>query len=379
MVRYFQNIAKPLLRNSINICILGNITHFNIASPVTQEIQSVNMPFHGIRVVLDPAFQACANFAKNGDLEGLKNARQNGCAWDATTCTEAAAGGHLHVLSYAFENSCPKNDLSLTVSAVRFGDMDVLKFVNTNNIRFELKAFVVAAELGNLEVLKFVMGRRYTGSFKSKSIMDELATIFSAAAIAGHTSCLEFGLSTFDFRFSNDTVIRTASGGHIDCLKAMESYGFDEAFDDESVCEAAANNGHLDCLKYLHSNGYPWDSSTCNAAASKGHLACLEYACNQGCPRNDYTCTAAAKGGHMECLKFLKEKSCFWNTATCEAASAGGHTSVLKWLIENGCPCPSTAGVHEDDKTIETQKPAKKMKTLEDILGSATFQKVVKK
>ena len=43
---------------------------------------------------------------KNGHLECLKYAHENGCPWDEYTCTAAADYGHLEILQYAHDNGC---------------------------------------------------------------------------------------------------------------------------------------------------------------------------------------------------------------------------------------------------------------------------------
>ena len=42
--------------------------------------------------------EVCAKGAGSGNLELLKWMRENGCPWNAGTCTNAALGGHLEVL-----------------------------------------------------------------------------------------------------------------------------------------------------------------------------------------------------------------------------------------------------------------------------------------
>jgi hypothetical protein len=43
---------------------------------------------------------------KNVSLECLKYAHENGCPWDAFTCSRAAHNGHLECLKYAHDNGC---------------------------------------------------------------------------------------------------------------------------------------------------------------------------------------------------------------------------------------------------------------------------------
>ena len=49
----------------------------------------------------------CLLFAHKGDLQGLRDAHERGCPWDAETCSNAAFGGHLECLRYAHEQGCP--------------------------------------------------------------------------------------------------------------------------------------------------------------------------------------------------------------------------------------------------------------------------------
>ena len=55
----------------------------------------------------------CSQWARTGDLEGLKVARQNGCPWNERTCAGAAQGGHLPVLQWARQNGCPWDEESI--------------------------------------------------------------------------------------------------------------------------------------------------------------------------------------------------------------------------------------------------------------------------
>jgi len=59
------------------------------------------------------ASEDCFEWAHDGDLEGLKAARQNGCPWGTRTCSGAAWGGHLPVLQWARQNGCPWKEESI--------------------------------------------------------------------------------------------------------------------------------------------------------------------------------------------------------------------------------------------------------------------------
>src|SRR5680860_920011 len=56
--------------------------------------------------------QICFTAAKNGHLECLKYAHENGCSWDEITCKSAAENGHLECLKYAHENGCSWDEIT---------------------------------------------------------------------------------------------------------------------------------------------------------------------------------------------------------------------------------------------------------------------------
>ena len=49
----------------------------------------------------------CKNAAKNGHLNILQYARENGCPWNKETCANAARYDHLNILQWAREHGCP--------------------------------------------------------------------------------------------------------------------------------------------------------------------------------------------------------------------------------------------------------------------------------
>ena len=54
-------------------------------------------------------YRICNLVAEGGNLDVLRWARENGCQWNWRTCAYAAEGGHLEVLRWARENGCEWN------------------------------------------------------------------------------------------------------------------------------------------------------------------------------------------------------------------------------------------------------------------------------
>jgi hypothetical protein len=60
-----------------------------------------------------PLKKLCEIAAKDGHLEVLIWARQNGCNWDWRTCANAAKNGHQEVIKWARQNGCEWKGLSV--------------------------------------------------------------------------------------------------------------------------------------------------------------------------------------------------------------------------------------------------------------------------
>ena len=72
--------------------------------------------------------------AKNGHLEVLKWAHDNGCSWDETTCHAAAENGHLEVLIWARENGCDWNkDTCIELAASR-NHIKIVEWIKSHKI-----------------------------------------------------------------------------------------------------------------------------------------------------------------------------------------------------------------------------------------------------
>ncbi len=73
----------------------------------------------------------CFRAAREGYLDILKWARENGCPWSGNTCSIAARHGHLHVLQWARENGCLWGRLTCSCAA-EGGHLDILKWARMN-------------------------------------------------------------------------------------------------------------------------------------------------------------------------------------------------------------------------------------------------------
>ena len=72
-------------------------------------------------------------FAKNGYLNCIKYAHENGCPWDEDTCSYASENGHLECIKYARENGCLWNEETCSYAALNV--LNLTCFVFSGQIR----------------------------------------------------------------------------------------------------------------------------------------------------------------------------------------------------------------------------------------------------
>ena len=100
-------------------------------------------------------FLTCEAAARDGHLEVLKWARQNGCPWGKGTCQAAAKGGHLEVLQWLRRNGC-EWDENTCAWAASAGRLETLRWARENGCPWNEKACMYAAKGGHLETLMWL-------------------------------------------------------------------------------------------------------------------------------------------------------------------------------------------------------------------------------
>ena len=96
----------------------------------------------------------CSEIVKNGYLEVLVWARQNGCQWDWRTCAYAAFNGHLEILKWARQNGCEWNSWVCTYAAEN-GHLEILKWARQNGCEWNSNTCAYAALNGDIKILKW--------------------------------------------------------------------------------------------------------------------------------------------------------------------------------------------------------------------------------
>jgi hypothetical protein len=192
--------------------------------------------------------RTCAAAAGNGHLNVLKWLRDKGCPWDWTTYKLAILGdrqlGNLHVLEWAFANSCPPSGKICSVAA-EYNHLDELKWARSHDIPWSGDVCSKAAENRNFEILDWA----YANGCPFPDTYESLANAV---------------------RHDNEDVL---------AWFVKRNIGLNS-----ETCAKAALEGDIEFFRWLHLAGCPWDKHSCANAAAKGHHEILTYARDNGCP-----------------------------------------------------------------------------------------------
>ena len=102
----------------------------------------------------------CSTAADAGQLEVLKWLRSNNCPWDKETCNRAVTGGYLEVLQWVRQEGCPW-DGTTSLRAAACGRLEIFKWVIQEGCPWTKDAFSVAAGCGHCPIIEFAVQNNY--------------------------------------------------------------------------------------------------------------------------------------------------------------------------------------------------------------------------
>jgi hypothetical protein len=112
----------------------------------------------------------CSEAAKGGHLHVVKYLRGIGCEWDGSTCQNAAESGSLAVLKYAHENGCTwslRGTNAVGRKAAAGGHLSCLKYIHENGGPVDRYSVTLAASGGHLDCLLYLHENGFAADAKS--------------------------------------------------------------------------------------------------------------------------------------------------------------------------------------------------------------------
>jgi hypothetical protein len=180
--------------------------------------------------------------AEFGNLEMLEWLYEKKCPWNSDTCTFAARAGQLDALKWLHERKCKLKEFGISTAAVVSGNLEMVEWLDQQDIDFMRNILDVVAEEGNLEMMRWFLDHPPS----DKSVY---GSAYETAALHGQLEILQ-------------------------CLHEKRCpWG-----NDCEACAFAAGNGHFEILQWLHEQGFPLNISKTAALAAKGnHLEILKW------------------------------------------------------------------------------------------------------
>jgi len=98
----------------------------------------------------------CSKAAAAGNLDLLKQLRQNGSPWNEWTCVYAARNGHLNMLQWARKNGCPWDKWTCAYAAWH-GHLEILQWAREHHCSWDWRTCACAAQSGSLAILRWAI------------------------------------------------------------------------------------------------------------------------------------------------------------------------------------------------------------------------------
>ncbi|OWZ23970.1 hypothetical protein PHMEG_0001055 [Phytophthora megakarya] len=238
----------------------------------------------------------------------------------------------------------------------RHGELWLLEYLNTRNMKPFKKTIRVAAMFGQLDVVKWLYWDRVP-------IVDSM----TEAAQNGHLNVVQWLFHTADDKFAAREIslepvfVRAAEYGHLDVIQWLHTRW--SGVCGTVVMDVAASGGHFDVVQWLHENRTEGCSEKAmNGAAANGHFDVIKYLHehrSEGCTTR--AMDGAASAGRLDIVKWLNDVWCRldivkWlndhrsegcSTAAMTFAARNGHVDIVEWLHANrkeGCTSKAMDG-----------------------------------
>jgi hypothetical protein len=207
------------------------------------------------------------------------------------TARNAAEGGHLDLLQWAYANGCPLDDW-VTCKAAAIGRLDIIQWARSQDCPWDEYTPRYAAKEGHLHVVEWVMAN---GCPRSKSLLESAAT-----------------------------------NGHLPVVRWAHENGYEWGWHID-----AARNGHLEVLQYMASEGCVMEPCLAACAAASGQMAVVQWAVQQpwSVHTGDDMMQSIVAGGRMDILQWLVEGRYVQPTSWWVSEALGqGEQGMALWL-----------------------------------------------
>ncbi|GFH53407.1 hypothetical protein CTEN210_09883 [Chaetoceros tenuissimus] len=200
--------------------------------------------------------RACANAARQGNLDALIWLRKNGCPWDEDTFHNTVVSGEIDVMEYSFANDCPSDPSRLFLFAFSEGkseakSLEIFKWLRQKSIDWNEEASYEASKFRHVSTLKWALEN---GCPWNELILETAIEIYNLPVLE---YCVKFQLH----RFQNIYV------------RAIEFMHYNKKSTREKIR----------MLQLIHDNGIPWNKKVSSCAEELDEKGILRWLRCNGC------------------------------------------------------------------------------------------------
>ena len=229
-----------------------------------------------------------------GNLSQLQKLLDSGERVDELTMATAVAHGQLEIMDYLHRLDPNLLSSHLFQLAIKFGDLDILRWLHASGCQPDEKTFRVATKYGKLEIMKWLKSincpwNQKTFEAASKLGDAEILQWLRNPSWIGQDGTMQSGSPCPKDSEALLHAIKRGDVGEVRCL-LQEGCRWDEdgRFFRMASCKGyyyrffrmAAHGGHLEIMKLLHSYEFPWDEDTYAEARS----TVKPWLAENGCP-----------------------------------------------------------------------------------------------
>ena len=251
-------------------------------------------------------------------------------------CTEAAAGGHVHVLKslnkyglypeYGDSDDMGEeyND-TMHFKVGKHGQLNALKYI-VGIEDFFCIAYNGAATGGHLNIIKWLIdnGHHYP---------EEISGFNYGVGRGGNVQILELLLEKWE-TCGGSLTDGASEGGHLNFLKQLESKKMLDITNNTVIC--AARGGNIQVMKYLLEKGAKLDAKSLQTAIDNGQLEMAKWMLENGCSLENISIKTAAGKGYLKIVKWALENRCKYEANAALSAVNSGQLRVVEYLHTNG-------------------------------------------
>lgn len=258
--------------------------------------------------------------AQNGNIETMKWLETNNYPCGVFTFSEAVKTGNIKTMEYLLSINCPMGLLIMNV-AIKTGNIETIKWLLKNGCEPSFTGFCEAIRYNHYHLLEFLKREQF------------ILTTYcvEAAAREKNTKIIEW-LFKNNCPLDVDRFGYTGLSENLDITELLYKAGFKLT---ESVFQTALYEGDIKTIKWLFEKECPCNKETAlEYAATSGNFEVFKYIADMEFPIPDSILSDAIRGGNLKMIKYVYENYdvVLDDDAIHRSIMYSNNIDIIKWI-----------------------------------------------